>query len=136
MAQCEPLNSCQVSFTTLDASKNVKFRLSWNSTKFNVVARFRKMLSTVKSISSYQIYKIFGFLTEIIVLPFLIKFDFLRFYSIKPGSQVYDSFLEEFLESHGNIIDGEHCFSSIDKRPVGEDHTGFGGHIAGMCPRS
>ena len=29
-------------------------------------------------------------------------------HSIGSGSQVYDSFLEEFLESHGDIVDDEH----------------------------
>ena len=33
-------------------------------------------------------------------------------YCIGSGSQVYDSFLEEFPESHGDTIDDEHCFSS------------------------
>ena len=42
-------------FTAPGASKNVKFRLSWNSTKFNVVARFRKTIPTVKSVSSSEI---------------------------------------------------------------------------------
>ena len=29
-------------------------------------------------------------------------------YHIRPGSQVYDSLLEEFPENHGNTIDDEH----------------------------
>ena len=57
-------------------------------------------------------------------------------YRIRPGSQVYDTLLEEFLESHGNTVDDEHCFSSTDRRPIGDDHIGFGGHTTGMCPRS
>ena len=36
----------QVSCTTLGALKNVKFRLSRNLTKFDVVARFRKTIQT------------------------------------------------------------------------------------------
>ena len=44
--------------------------------------------------------------------------------------------MEEFLESHGNTVDDEHCFSSIDRRPVEEDYTGFRGHIASMYHRS
>ena len=40
---------------TSDASKNVKFRLSRNSTKFDVVTRFRQTNSTMKSISSSEI---------------------------------------------------------------------------------
>ena len=46
------------------------------------------------------------------------------------------SLLEEFPKSHGNTVDDEHCFSSTDKRPVGEDHIGFGGHAPGMRLRS
>ena len=57
-------------------------------------------------------------------------------YRIIPGSQVYNSLLEKFPRSHGNTVDDEHCFSSIDRRPVGDDHTGFGGHATGMHPRS
>ena len=37
------------------ASKNIKFRLSWNSTKFDVVARFHETIPTMKSISSSEI---------------------------------------------------------------------------------
>ena len=35
--------------------KTCKFRLSWNSTKIDVVARFRKKIPTVKSVSSSEI---------------------------------------------------------------------------------
>ena len=35
--------------------KTCKFRLSWNSTKFNVVDRFRETIPTVKSVSSSEI---------------------------------------------------------------------------------
>ena len=57
-------------------------------------------------------------------------------YRIRPRSQVYGSLLEEFPESHGNTVDDEHCFSSTDRLPVKEDHTGFEGHAASMRPRS
>ena len=57
-------------------------------------------------------------------------------YCIKPGSQVYDSLLEEFPDSHGNTVDDEHCFSSTYRRPVEEDHTGFDGRTMGMRPKS
>ena len=67
---------CQVSRTTPGASKNVKFRLSRNSTKFDVVGRFRETIPTVNSILSSEIYKNSGFLTEITILPFLIKLEF------------------------------------------------------------
>ena len=39
-------------------------------------------------------------------------------YSIESRSQVYGSLLEEFLESHENTVDDEHCFSSTNRRPV------------------
>ena len=55
-------------------------------------------------------------------------------YSIKSGSQVYDSFLEEFSTSHGGTVDDEHYFSSLDGRSVGEDHSDFRGHAMGMRP--
>ena len=54
-------------------------------------------------------------------------------YRIRLGSQVYGSLLEEFPKSHRNTVNDEHYFSSTDRRPVGEDHTGFGGHVVGMC---
>ena len=54
---------------------------------------------------------------------------------MRPGSQVYNSFSEEFPESYGNTVDDEHCFSSTDRRPIGEDYTIFGAHVAGMHPR-
>ena len=41
---------CKVSRTTLGASKNVKFQLSHNLTKFDVVDRFRETIPTVKSV--------------------------------------------------------------------------------------
>ena len=37
-------NKCQVSLVTLHASKNVKFRLSWNSMKFDMVVRFARQI--------------------------------------------------------------------------------------------
>ena len=45
----------QVSLTILDALKNVKFRLSRNSTKFDAVARFCETIPMVKSILSSKI---------------------------------------------------------------------------------
>ena len=61
----------QVSHTTLGASKNVKFRLSWNSTKFDVTARFRETIPTVKSVSLSEIYKkIPNFLPKLLFYPF------------------------------------------------------------------
>ena len=55
-------------------------------------------------------------------------------YSIRPGSQVYYSFLGDFLVSHGNTVDDEHCFSSSDGQSVKEDHPNFRGHAMGMLP--
>ena len=55
-------------------------------------------------------------------------------YSIRPGSQVYSSFLGEFLASQGNIVDDEHCFSSSDGRLVREEHPDFRGYAMGMRP--
>ena len=53
-------------------------------------------------------------------------------YCIGSGSQVYGSFLAEFLEIHGNAVDDEHCFSCIDRRSVREDYPDFRGHATGM----
>ena len=50
------------------------------------------------------------------------------------GSQVYDSFLEEFQTSHGDTVDGEHNFSSPDGRLVREEHPDVKGHATGMRP--
>ena len=55
VAPLEPLTKCQVSRTPLRASKNVKFLLFRNSTKFDVVARFRETIPTVESVLSSDI---------------------------------------------------------------------------------
>ena len=57
-------------------------------------------------------------------------------HSIGLRSQVYDSFLEEFLASHGDTVDDEHNFSSSDGRSFREDHLDVRGHVTGMRPRS
>ena len=57
-------------------------------------------------------------------------------HSIRSGSQVYGSFLGEFPASHGDTIDDEHNFSSLDRRSVREDHPDVRGHATGMCPGS
>ena len=57
-------------------------------------------------------------------------------YSIKPGSQVYNSFLGEFLAIHGDTVDVEHCFSSPNEGSVREDHPDIRGRATGMCPGS
>ena len=57
--------------------KTCKFRLSQNSTKFDVVARFHETIPTVKSVSSSKIYKIFGFLLKLQFCPFSKSWNFL-----------------------------------------------------------
>ena len=52
VSHLEPLKLSHVSRTIVCASKNVKFRLSRNSTKFDEVARFRETIPTVKSVLS------------------------------------------------------------------------------------
>ena len=53
-------------------------------------------------------------------------------YHIGLGSQVCGSFLGEFLESHGDAVDDEHCFSSTGEWLVREDHPNCRGHATGM----
>ena len=57
-------------------------------------------------------------------------------YGIESGSQVYGSFFEEFLESHGDTVDDENFFSSTDGRSVREDHPNIRGHAMRMRPGS
>ena len=55
MIQSHKCTTCHaMCYPTLDASKNVKFRLSLNMTKFDGVTRFRETNSTVKSVSSSE----------------------------------------------------------------------------------
>ena len=70
----------QVSRTTLGALKNVKFRLSRNSTKFVVVARFCEMIPTAKFVSSSEIKKKFPNFEKITFLLFFKNSDFSRFH--------------------------------------------------------
>ena len=61
--------------------KTCQLRLSRNSTKFDVLAIFCETIPTVKSVSSFEIQRInSGFLTEITILPFFQKLEFLRSY--------------------------------------------------------
>ena len=60
MAQCEPFIQVHhmdhaMCHPTHDASKNVKFRLSWNPMKFDGVTRFRETNLTVKYVLSSEI---------------------------------------------------------------------------------
>ena len=56
-------------------------------------------------------------------------------HSIKYGSEVHGTLLEEFPRGHGDIVDNEYYVSSIDRWSIKEDHTGFRGHVASMCLR-
>ena len=56
-------------------SKNIQFRLSRNSTKFDVVARFRETIPIVKCFVIRDLEK-FRTFTEIIILSFLRKLEF------------------------------------------------------------
>ena len=51
------------------------------------------------------------------------------------GRHIYDTLLEEFPKGHGDIVNDEHCVSSVDRWLVEEDHIGFKGHAASMRPR-
>ena len=53
-------------------------------------------------------------------------------HSIRSGCHVYNSFLEEFLATHGDTVNDEHCFSSPDKRSVRDGHPDFRGHTTGV----
>ena len=54
----------------------------------------------------------------------------------RTGIPDYDTLLEEFPEGHGDAVDDEHLFLSIDRWSVKDDHTGFRGHAASMCSGS
>ena len=53
-------------------------------------------------------------------------------YSVGSGSQVYSSLLGKISTSHGDTVDDEHNFSSLDRRSVIEDHPDFRGHSTSM----
>ena len=57
-------------------------------------------------------------------------------YSIGSESQVYGSFLEEFLASHGDTVDNKHNFSFPNRRSVREDYPDIRGHATIMRPSS
>ena len=61
-------------FTTPGASKKVKFQLSRNLTKFDVVARFCETIPTVV----IQDVEKFRILSEITILPFFKKLEYSR----------------------------------------------------------
>ena len=64
LAMCHP---------TPNVSKNVKSRPPQNSTKLDLVAKFRETISTEKSFSSSEISKNSRFSAEITILPFFEK---------------------------------------------------------------
>ena len=41
-----------------------------------------------------------------------------------------------FPKGQGDIVDYEHCISSLDRWSVGEDHINFRGHAGSMHPGS
>ena len=55
-------------------------------------------------------------------------------YSIRPRSQIYDSFFGEFPESHGDTVDDEHDFSSPNGRLIIKDHPNVRGPATNMRP--
>ena len=69
-------------YLIVGASKNVKFRLSWNSTKFEVLARFHddsngEVRFVIRDLEKFQI------LIEITILPFFRKLEFSRVLQIQ-----------------------------------------------------
>ena len=82
MAPCGIMPSVKCPPTSR-VSKNMKSQLSRNLTKFDWVATFCKTIQTVKSVSSFEIYKITSFSIcysdKITVLPILTKIKFLAF---------------------------------------------------------
>ena len=55
-------------------------------------------------------------------------------HSIRQGSQVQGTLLEEFSEGHGDVVDNEYCVSSTEGWSVEEDHIGLGGHVVCNTP--
>ena len=103
--------------------KTCKFRLSRNSTKFYVLARFRETIPTVKSISSSDIQRInFGFLTEITILlsklrvcPFSRNWNFSGLTHFTVKSFFPFSFLFQTLRFFRKIGQSFLCFSDFPK---------------------
>ena len=57
-------------------------------------------------------------------------------HSIRSGSSVYGSVLEEFPEGHGDATFDEYCFSSSDGWSIRADYSDFRGHATSMRPGS
>ena len=69
----------------------------------------------------------------------MILFDYMECQSLsyRTGIPDFSTLLEEFPEGHGDAVDDEHhFFLSTDRWLVGEDHTGFKGHVASIRPES
>ena len=72
---------------TPSASKNVQIP---TVSEFDVVARFRKTIPTVKSVSSSEIYKKIQIFTEITNFPFFEKIRFARGFTEGAGAAAWD----------------------------------------------
>ena len=72
---------------TPNTSKNVKFQLSRNTTKFDRLIKFREMNSTIKSVLSSEILKNSSFSIKITILPFFRKFKIFR---VSHYTYIYD----------------------------------------------
>ena len=84
MAHCVPLKFAKCSTRCSFPRKTCKFRLSRNSTKIDVVARFRETIPTVKSIFSSEIEKNSGFLPKLRFCHFSENWNFLGSHSRGP----------------------------------------------------
>ena len=77
----------QMSRPTLVSSITCKFRLSWNSTKFDMVARFRETIPMVKSVSSSEIWKNFGFFPKLRFCHFSENWNFMGSHRMRCGTK-------------------------------------------------
>ena len=57
-------------------------------------------------------------------------------HSVGKRPEVYSALLEEFPEGYGDTVGHEYSLPPIDRRLVGEDHTGVRGDDASMRLRS
>ena len=112
VAHCKPLIMCQVSCITLGASKNMKFQLSRNSTKFDVVARFHKTIPTVSPLRHLKSRKNLDFPTEITILPFLRKIEFSRVVHSSPLKRISSQNSTHIhIESHAYFTTHNHMYT-------------------------
>ena len=124
MPQCEPLNTYRMSHVTFIASKNVKFRLSRNLTKFNAVTRLHENIPTVKSVSSSEIYKNTRFFAEITILPFFRKCKIFSGFTV-----VLHVFI--FFCCWGPLV---HSLGIVQWYSTRRDHPGNPGRVSGSGP--